>query len=57
MGRIAPQRRQPLRPGRRTGLSWQELVDRLPRMQADPGLWADLEWISEGTTDDLGPIV
>jgi prevent-host-death family protein len=46
----------PLRPQTRRWIMWDELLDRLPRIQADPGLREDLKWISEGTTDDLGPI-
>lgn len=46
----------PVRPVRRRSMSWRELSERLPSMQADPGLSADLQWISGDTTDDLGPI-
>lgn len=47
----------PLRAKRRQPISRNELVARLPRIQADPGLREDLKWISGDTTDDLGPIV
>jgi prevent-host-death family protein len=47
----------PIRPARRRWIPWGELVERLRTKQADPGLREDLKWISEGTTDDLGPII
>lgn len=42
-------------PSRRRWLSRAELVQRLARVQADPGLRHELAAL-DGTTDDLGPI-
>lgn len=46
----------PLRPQRRRWLTREELAERLPRIQADPGLRQDLELLAGDTTDDLDPI-
>jgi prevent-host-death family protein len=46
----------PIRPARRRWIGWDELVERLPSIQADPGLRADLQKLAGDTTDDLGPI-
>lgn len=46
----------PIRPTRRRRLDWEELVARLPLIQADPELRADLERLAGDTTEDLGPI-
>ena len=46
----------PLGTSRRRRVTWVELLERLPSIQADPGLRDDLTWISGDTTDDLGPI-
>lgn len=46
----------PIRPSRRRWIGWDELTERLPRVQADPGLREDLKWLAGDTTDDLGPI-
>lgn len=46
----------PIRPLRRRRLAWDELVGRLPLIQADPGLRTDLERLAGETTEDLGPI-
>lgn len=43
-------------PGRRRWLSGAELVARLARIQADPGLRHDLAALAGDTTDQLGPI-
>lgn len=46
-------------PVHRTGRDWirrDELVARLRRAQADPGLRADLARLAGDTTDDIGPI-
>lgn len=40
----------------RRPISTVELLRRTKGRAADPTFAADLEWISEGTTDDLGPI-
>jgi prevent-host-death family protein len=47
----------PVREVRRRWIPWGELVERLNARPVHPGLWDDLDWISGGTTDDLGPIV
>ncbi len=44
------------RPDRRRWLSGVELVQRLQRVQADPGLRHDLAVLAGDTTDDLGLI-
>lgn len=44
------------RPDRRRWLSGVELVQRLKRVQADPGLRHDLAVLAGDTTDDLGLI-
>jgi len=46
----------PLQARRRRWLGRDELIERLAGAQADPGMRADLAWISDQTTDDLGPI-
>lgn len=46
----------PIRPQRRRRLSKAELLSRLRRAQADPGLREDLRALAGDTTDDLGPI-
>ncbi len=46
----------PPRQTRRTPISREELLRRLGRAQADPGLRDDLELLAGDTTDDLGPI-
>lgn len=46
----------PLRPASRHWIPRDELVARLRRGQADPGLRADLANLAGDTTDDLGPI-
>lgn len=46
----------PVHHARRRWLSRAELVDRLRRSQADPGLRDDLAQLVGDTTDDLGPI-
>ena len=43
-------------PARRRWLSGVEVVQRLTRAQADPGLRDDLSVLADDTTDDLGPI-
>ena len=43
----------PFRQRRRHWLSREELVRRLPLMQADPGLREDLRRLAEDETDDL----
>jgi len=45
-----------VRPTRRRWLPRAELVARLRRAQADPGLRDDLARLAGETTDDLGPI-
>lgn len=40
----------------RRPISTAELMRRVRGRDADPSFAADLAWISEGTTDDLGPI-
>lgn len=45
-----------VRPQRRRWLSRTELLTRLHRAQADPGLRADLRALAGDTTEDLGPI-
>jgi prevent-host-death family protein len=47
----------PIRSTRRQWLPWADLARRLGSLRPDPGLADDLAWISEGTTDDLGPII
>ena len=46
----------PLRPAPRRWMPRDELITRLRRAQADPGLRADLADLAGDTTDDLGPI-
>ena len=46
----------PVQRARRGWLGRAELVDRLRRFQADPGLRDDLSRLAGDTTDDLGPI-
>ena len=46
----------PLQRAGRRPISFDELRERLPRIQADPGLRDDLAWLAGDTTDDLGPI-
>ncbi|NMH82152.1 hypothetical protein [Pseudonocardia xinjiangensis] len=46
----------PLQRSRRAWIRRDDLVARLSRAQADPGLRADLARIAGETTDDLGPI-
>lgn len=46
----------PLQPSRRRWLTRDELVGRLTRAQADPGLRLDLADLAGDTTDDLGPL-
>lgn len=43
-------------PARRRWLSGVEVVQRLTRAQADPGLRDDLSVLADDTTDNLGPI-
>jgi len=45
-----------LQPARRRWLSRDELLLRLRRSQADPGLRRDLAALAGDTTDDLGPV-
>lgn len=45
-----------LREQRRHWIPRDELVERLRRSQADPGLRRDLRGLAGETTDDLGPI-
>jgi prevent-host-death family protein len=45
-----------VRPQRRRWLTRTELLERLPRAQADLGLRDDLAVLAGDTTDDLGPI-
>ncbi|HWK29976.1 MAG TPA: type II toxin-antitoxin system Phd/YefM family antitoxin [Solirubrobacter sp.] len=46
----------PFTPPRRRWLPRAELIKRLERAQADPGLRDDLERLAGETTDDLGPL-
>lgn len=46
----------PVQQVRRAWIGRAELVARLGRAQADPGLRTDLDLLSGDTTDDLGPI-
>lgn len=46
----------PVQRARRAWLGRDELVSRLRRVQADPGLRDDLARLAGDTTDDLGPI-
>jgi prevent-host-death family protein len=46
----------PVQQGRRAWIGRAELVARLGRAQADPGLRADLAELAGDSTDDLGPI-
>jgi len=46
----------PVRPQRRRWLSKAEVLARLPRAQADPGLRDDLAALAGETTDDLEPL-
>jgi len=46
----------PVQRSRRSWISRTELVARLRRVQADPGLREDLARLAGDTTDDLGPI-
>ncbi|MCG5434544.1 type II toxin-antitoxin system prevent-host-death family antitoxin [Mycobacterium sp. MYCO198283] len=46
----------PFEPARRRWLSREELVSRLHRAQADPGLRDDLADLAGDTTDDLEPL-
>lgn len=46
----------PVQRGRRSWIRREELVARLRRAQADPGLRDDLARVAGDTTDDLGPI-
>ncbi len=46
----------PVRPARRRPIARAELVRRLARAQADPGLRGQLEELAGETTDDLGAI-
>lgn len=46
----------PVQRSRRSWIGREELVSRLRRAQADPGLRADLAWLAGDMTDDLGPI-
>ncbi len=41
---------------RRTGVPTSELLSLLDRQRVDPTLATDLAWISDETTDDLGPL-
>lgn len=41
---------------RRTGLPKAEFLAHLDRQEPDPTLADDMAWISEGSTDDLGPL-
>ena len=45
-----------LQPARRRWLSRDEMLLRLRRSQADPGLRRDLVALAGDTTDDLGPV-
>lgn len=46
----------PLQPARRRWLSRDELIRRLGRAQADPGLRQDLAMLAGDTTDELDPL-
>ena len=46
----------PLQRSRRSWIRRDDLVARLRRAQADPGLRADLQRLAGEMTDDLGPI-
>jgi len=46
-----------IQPVRRRWLSRDEVLQRLRRAQADPGLRRDLAALAGETTDDLGPIL
>lgn len=46
----------PVQRARRSWIRREELVARLRRAQADPGLRDDLARLAGDTTDDLGPI-
>ncbi len=46
----------PVRAERRRPIARAELMRRLGRTQADPGLREDLAMLAGDTTDDLGPI-
>jgi prevent-host-death family protein len=46
----------PVQRSRRSWIRREELVSRLRRRQADPGLRTDLARLAGETTDDLGPI-
>ncbi len=46
----------PLQPARRRWLTREELVHRMGRAQADPGLRQDLAALAGDTTDDLDPL-
>lgn len=41
---------------RRMAIPKHELLDLLAHQSSDPTLAEDLLWITEGTTDDLGPL-
>jgi len=43
-------------PGRRRWLTRNQLMSRIRRAQADPGLRDDLAELAGDTTDDLGPL-
>jgi prevent-host-death family protein len=45
-----------VRPQRRRWLTRTEIVSRMRRAQADPGLRTDLAVLAGDTTDDLGPV-
>lgn len=49
-------RLSPVQPSRRRWLTRDELIGRLGRAQADPGLRAELAVLAGETTDDLGPL-
>jgi prevent-host-death family protein len=49
-------RLSPYQPPRRRWLRRDELLRRLRRAQADPGLRHDLAELAGDTTDDLGPV-
>jgi prevent-host-death family protein len=46
-----------VQPARRRWISRSELLQRLRRAQADPGLRHDLATLAGDSTDDLGPIL
>jgi prevent-host-death family protein len=46
----------PVQRARRSWIRREELMSRLRRVQADPGLRDDLATLAGDTTDDLGPI-